>query len=213
MGRSMNNLKWLLEALGEGGGGGGGVRDTNAYEGLQRGLQHHHTLNVQQSAAQTLVLHTDLTVQKNRRKTNRRRHRHHRTIIYSPELNGVAYGCIPVHVPEIVHDHEAVHDRRYAHHIIMIYHLKEIGSTAHACGCDAHVPHRNRTRQNQNFTGLRFYNAKARDRLQGASAKEELKDARIDGMRVRVDFSVTNCAPLPRGGAPGRLRRLSDSSR
>ncbi|XGW35172.1 hypothetical protein V3C99_018864 [Haemonchus contortus] len=55
-----------------------------------------------------------------------------------------------------------------------------------------------------------IYYRRTRD---AAAAKEELKDARIDGMRVRVDFSVTNCAPLPRGGAPGRLRRLSDSSR
>lgn len=42
-----------------------------------------------------------------------------------------------------------------------------------------------------------------------AAAKEELKDARIDGMRVRVDFSVTNGSPGYRPAA--RPRRLSDS--
>ncbi|WKY16287.1 hypothetical protein Q1695_001178 [Nippostrongylus brasiliensis] len=45
-----------------------------------------------------------------------------------------------------------------------------------------------------------------------AAAKAELKDARIDGMRVRVDFSVTNCSPGYRGSV-GRPRRLSESSR
>lgn len=37
-------------------------------------------------------------------------------------------------------------------------------------------------------------------------AKAELKDARIDGMRVRVDFSVTNGAPGYRGSM-GRQKR------
>ncbi|PIO77406.1 hypothetical protein TELCIR_00483 [Teladorsagia circumcincta] len=46
-----------------------------------------------------------------------------------------------------------------------------------------------------------------------AAAKAELKDARIDGMRVRVDFSVTSGSPFYRGGTSGRSRRLSDSSR
>ncbi|KAK6759498.1 hypothetical protein RB195_021217 [Necator americanus] len=45
-----------------------------------------------------------------------------------------------------------------------------------------------------------------------AAAKAELKDARIDGMRVRVDFSVTNGAPGYRG-TMGRQKRVIQSSK
>ncbi|VDM74339.1 unnamed protein product [Strongylus vulgaris] len=43
-----------------------------------------------------------------------------------------------------------------------------------------------------------------------ATAREELRDARIDGMRVRVDFSVTSSASRYRGTA-GRQKRLETS--
>ncbi|KAL6724958.1 hypothetical protein Aduo_019794 [Ancylostoma duodenale] len=42
-----------------------------------------------------------------------------------------------------------------------------------------------------------------------AAAKAELKDARIDGMRVRVDFSVTNGPPGYRGSV-GRQKRKDE---
>ncbi|KHJ99514.1 hypothetical protein OESDEN_00495 [Oesophagostomum dentatum] len=45
-----------------------------------------------------------------------------------------------------------------------------------------------------------------------AAAKAELKDARIDGMRVRVDFSVTSGASGHRGIAR-RQKRLPETSR